>query len=511
MSIEKTVQIIATEILHERMIPFIGAGLSPGPKWHQLLHRIASSLLISEPDQAKTDLTSLPYLVELQHEGARGGVTALIRELYGMNAYAGPTPYYDLLKELPVRTYLTTNFDPILENVLRAYAISKDSDVNQWNPQVRNVIKMHGSWDGPYVLTERDYLEYERNFKALSKLVFTLLMTHSILFMGFSFTDPNVRPLFSQVHQHLGMDRRPSFYVGFNISESRRKYLAGGFQMVVLDLLDLTCLSCRKTYRELRTDENADDLLEAAHMQFLKQLVERTRLSAFEKVAREQLLAREAQRFMDQNSERDRKGNGPGIQGTARSIIRIRATVGPFGVPDDGAASNIWGADLVPHLLRRRRQMEEIVKSHDVYAILTATSDFQRQRQYGDSACLARLESLRIAVEKFRNLIPVIEDRPTGLSTYVFGEDVIVQSVNTGSKGSPNNLRQLYDGAQVVTERRSVDAAIQHFDSSFAALTGISDLRLPIRDATMREKVRGKFVNRVDQLIDDLKKATPAA
>jgi len=217
---------------------------------------------------------------------------------------------------------------------------------------------------------------------------------------------------------------------------------------------------------------NLDDVREIATLYFLKKLGEMTCPAVLrDKNGREHLIIRETVRFGRMLPPAKRKGVNPPLHADNRSIVRIRASIGPYGVPQDRAdVEAIWGADLAKLLIKRREQMVEILDRADVYMILTPAPAFQEARDYSPKSALQRLCALQKCVERYPNLIPVTEATPTGLSTHIFGDSVVVQSVNSGAYN-----RQLYDGAYAITEPRGVVATIYHFDAAFRHLAKLPD------------------------------------
>jgi hypothetical protein len=103
----------------------------------------------------------------------------------------------------------TTNFDDFIERSLalngRPYkAIAIEAHMRS-DPNSTEVIKFHGDWDHPdrMVLTESDY-ERRMEFKAAMDLrLWSDLLNRSVLFLGYSFRDPNVAYLFRQVKERF--------------------------------------------------------------------------------------------------------------------------------------------------------------------------------------------------------------------------------------------------------------------------------------------------------------------
>lgn len=129
---------------------------------------------------------------------------------------------------------------------------------------------------------------------------------------------------------------------------------------------------------------------------------------------------------------------------------------------------------------------------------MTPDLGFQTGRGYTEDNAVRRSELLLEANARYNNFLPVIEDLPTGLSICVFGSDYMIQSLNTRAD-------KLYDGAAEITERRSLDADIVHFDRTYynilkrkSILSGSAELEsLPIRSGDVRRAIKELFEREV--------------
>jgi len=90
--------------------------------------------------------------------------------------------------------------------------VSKDSDL-PYTPNNKMLIKMHGDFNNKnIVFKEDDYLSYSQNFKLIETYIKSLFSTHTIMFVGYSLSDPDVQYIFQWVKDILGEDLpRPYF------------------------------------------------------------------------------------------------------------------------------------------------------------------------------------------------------------------------------------------------------------------------------------------------------------
>lgn len=221
-----------------RLLPFIGAGVSAsvewekggqivrGPSWSELVDRAAKELGFDSADLIRargTDLQILEYF-KLHFSGHTRLTNWLLVNMRPPDEAILKSPIHnELAKMTHCRVIYTTNFDNFIERSLtlnhrehRAVAIEEHM---RPGPDIAEVIKFHGDWDHPerMVLTESDY-EKRMEFKEPMDLrLWSDLLNRSVLFLGYSFRDPNVAYLFRQVKERFkGLP---------NTSSGRRAYI----------------------------------------------------------------------------------------------------------------------------------------------------------------------------------------------------------------------------------------------------------------------------------------------
>jgi hypothetical protein len=205
---------------------FVGAGLSKAtglPDWNELLAQPRADAGI--PDS----VTDLPLVAEYYERASDGGRSALKAHLLRETAAAGAVPGegHRLLGALPVRQIWTTNYDPLIEQAVPgARAVVLDDDARRVGDGAVSVIKMHGSiapgpppqWASEPVISRSDYERYEQERPRTWALLRASYLTRTILFLGFSFADPNIDVLLRLARtygtatgdQHLTVLRRPT-------------------------------------------------------------------------------------------------------------------------------------------------------------------------------------------------------------------------------------------------------------------------------------------------------------
>lgn len=190
---------------------FAGAGLSVAAgyvDWKTLLRGVAHGLGLNVDDEA--DLVSLAQY----HVNAEGGNRATLNRLI-MERFTEDTKLtqnHRLLARMPIHTVWTTNYDDLLERAYREAGKKIDVKITPESlargvPFSDVVIhKMHGDISNPNeaVLIKDDYESYNEQREAFSIKLKGDLVSKTFLFLGFSFSDPNIDFVLSRIRLLLG-------------------------------------------------------------------------------------------------------------------------------------------------------------------------------------------------------------------------------------------------------------------------------------------------------------------
>ena len=78
----------------------------------------------------------------------------------------------------------------------------------------KELIKMHGDFiHDNFVLKEEDYLNYSNNFKLIENYIKSIIGSKVLLFIGYSFNDPDLKQIFNWVKNIVGEDMRISYLI----------------------------------------------------------------------------------------------------------------------------------------------------------------------------------------------------------------------------------------------------------------------------------------------------------
>ncbi|MCI9876947.1 SIR2 family protein [Pseudomonas atacamensis] len=185
---------------------FAGAGLSRDSgyvNWPELMREVAEELGLSVDKEH--DLVSLAQFHVNERSGSGGLARRIIDEF---SEHAEPSQSHQILARLPIRTYWTTNYDQLIEGTLRKNQRVPDvkhqvSDLLTTRPKRDAVVyKMHGDALSPNqaILHKSQYEQYYKTHEAFVTALSGDLISKTFLFIGFSFTDPNLDYVLSRLH-----------------------------------------------------------------------------------------------------------------------------------------------------------------------------------------------------------------------------------------------------------------------------------------------------------------------
>lgn len=204
---------IQRAIRENRLVLFVGAGVSASsgvPNWSQLIDALKEELDIPSSENDFLKIAQL-YKNQRKHKEYKERIEEIL--------YSGDKRFNEIHEELlslnPCHI-VTTNYDELLEQAIskkneRFYTVRRDEDL-PYNRGEKLLIKMHGDFRADnIVLTENDYLDYSRNFPLIRAYVMSLFASKLVLFVGFSFSDINLKYILRDVRACLGDKMQPVY------------------------------------------------------------------------------------------------------------------------------------------------------------------------------------------------------------------------------------------------------------------------------------------------------------
>ena len=195
--------------IQNKLVVFVGAGVSANsgvPTW--------SSLTASFKEE-------LPAYFSKENDDLK--IAQIFKDTYGDKAYFEKVsnvlkdgrvtynPIHTAILQLNPLHIITTNYDDLIEQAIQSHykqydIITKDSDLPYYR-YPNKIVKMHGDFKaGNIVLTEEDYYNYATNFPLIRSFVTSLFTTNVVLFVGFSFSDLNLKIILNDIKTILDQD-----------------------------------------------------------------------------------------------------------------------------------------------------------------------------------------------------------------------------------------------------------------------------------------------------------------
>lgn len=209
---------LVNAFIENRAALFIGAGVSRSvqglPDWKELIEPLKAGILDCPNDATLLDIA--------QYYANQEGSVELARQLKAKleKDDLEPSEIHHSLVRLPVDRIYTTNFDTLLE---RAYKKVSGRDAQRITRAAHvaltsgglSIVKLHGDLDDPehIVITAGDFEDYFESHTALGQQLTSDLARRVILFVGYSFTDPDIRNILRQTRRAMGDEFAAKHYI----------------------------------------------------------------------------------------------------------------------------------------------------------------------------------------------------------------------------------------------------------------------------------------------------------
>ncbi|MCX2430385.1 SIR2 family NAD-dependent protein deacylase [Pedobacter sp. GR22-10] len=209
-------------LIYGRVLPIIGAGFSKNaifptgksiPDWDQLGREFADSISGYNYNGA------IDAISAYQYQFSRVRMIEKLTELL-LTREIKPGDAHKAFCRLPFQTVATTNFDFLLEqaySLLQRYCrpVIEEEQLAIANGDSNEIalFKIHGDLHHPkrIVATEEDYDGFLNRYPMLSTYLANLFISKTIIFIGYSLDDPDLRQVFQMVKDRLGSLKRKAY------------------------------------------------------------------------------------------------------------------------------------------------------------------------------------------------------------------------------------------------------------------------------------------------------------
>jgi hypothetical protein len=206
-------------MISKRAAVFAGAGLSVPAgfvDWKALLRPLAEDIGL-DINREHDLLRVVQY--SINQAGGRARVNNQLIEEFDRRLQ--PTLNHELLAQLPINFFWTTNYDSLIEDSLRdagrmvAVNHSQEQLTSQSNSAEVVVYKIHGDKSRPdqCILSQDDYERFMDTRGEFVGILQSSLVEKTFLFLGYSLSDPNVDHILARLRVRFGPDRREHFWI----------------------------------------------------------------------------------------------------------------------------------------------------------------------------------------------------------------------------------------------------------------------------------------------------------
>ena len=210
-------KLLAEEAVAERLSVFVGAGcsVSAGIRgWRSLLEAVCDEYDVAI---GRRDVFQLAGKLE-RKLGVLKFRESIISEVE--KAEDTFTTLHTALFSLPITTYVTTNYDHMLESAFRAKGIDpkiikSSDDLPSISKGRKTIVKLHGDIDSPssLVISRKDYREYKVKNVGFIEWLNAEMSRNTLLFVGTSFDDPRLREIDDHIISLMHEMKRQHFII----------------------------------------------------------------------------------------------------------------------------------------------------------------------------------------------------------------------------------------------------------------------------------------------------------
>ncbi len=216
------------DLVSNRCLPIIGAGFSKNadiPKNKKMLDWDELGKAIAEDIQDYKYTNAIDAISAFCHEYSRTNLVEKLTELLLLSSVK-PGKTHKAFCELQFDIVCTTNFEFLLEQgygLIPKYCrpiIDEDQLSISNTSDGITILKLHGDLHHPnkLVVTEEDYDRFLTRNPMLATYLANLLITRTLLFIGYSLDDTDFRQIWQVIKDRLGSLRRQAYVLKIDCS-----------------------------------------------------------------------------------------------------------------------------------------------------------------------------------------------------------------------------------------------------------------------------------------------------
>lgn len=171
-----------------------------------------------------------------------------------------PDHAHKAFAKLPFQLVATTNFDYLLEEsyssinnkFCRTIIDEEQLPIINNNPKHLNLLKIHGDLSHPsrLIATEEDYDSFLNKFPMIATYITNLFISKTVLFIGYSVEDTDIRQIFQMIKDRLGTLKRRAYTLRINASiQEINRFARRGINVINIPIND-----DKKDYNQIFSD-----------------------------------------------------------------------------------------------------------------------------------------------------------------------------------------------------------------------------------------------------------------
>jgi hypothetical protein len=226
--------LLIEKIRKGEVVLWVGAGFSKYagyPTGKELVAVLKNRLSLDERKHFEDKFSLSEVAEEFFQLKGRNKLLQILKEVF--NSKLKSTEIHDCIYGIPqIENIITTNYDKLFEFVYRdkMQVICKNSQLSQAViPGTIKLFKIHGDLDFPetVIITQSDYNRFfqTNQYEPFWTKIRSLIAERSILFMGYSFEDQNIRVVFDDILEKLDCDSNEGFLVVPNLPAHKIKMI----------------------------------------------------------------------------------------------------------------------------------------------------------------------------------------------------------------------------------------------------------------------------------------------